>query len=487
MSHPSPAGGTDQGTDAQAQRNARAYVVALHGAVRAVRLYPVENAAVQKALLELTAAADRLRTSDDGCELRRVGDYLFVNELRLRLTLDNYAAVAYVLGLFRDAGIGGITVLRSPAPRAWVVLLAFLQSPPLEYPEEERLAQLANRLALSDVTEFDFSAPSDEGIIGDDTELDSKERARQTYVRSLDVTRDVMTSARLGRSPGLKRVKRAVQGIVDAIMTDSASLMGLTTLREFDEYTFVHSVNVCILSVALGRRLGLSKPQLLDLGLAALLHDIGKSRLPIELLNKRGQLDDAERAVLQTHSWQGVLALFAMPTGAGRPWRSITAAYEHHMRIDLSGYPKPTRPRRLSMFSKIIAVADGFDAATTTRVYQQSPWTPADVLRGMRDNPRLGLDQVVVKAFINLTGIYPVGTVVTLDTLELALVQCANPEPTALSRPIVRLLSDSQGNRLADVIHIDLLDQDEHGQYRRTIIRTEDPDRHGIRIADYFA
>lgn len=484
--HAHPSGTAEQGNEAAAQRNARAYVVALHGAVRAVRLYPVENAAVQKAIHELSAAADRLMTAGEGCELRRAGDYLFVNELRLRLTMDNYAAVAYVLGLFREAGIGGITVLHTPEPRAWVVLLAFLQSPPLEYPEADRLAQLADRLAQSGVADFEFSAPNEE-LAAEVDELDSKERARQTYVRSLDVTRDVMTSARLGRSPGLKRVKRAVQGIVDSILTDAASLVGLTTLREFDEYTFVHSVNVCILAVALGRRLGLSKTQLLDLGLAALLHDIGKSKLPLELLNKRGHLDEQERALLQTHSWQGVLTLFALPTGAGRPWRAITAAFEHHMRVDLSGYPTPVRPRRLSLFSKIIAVADGFDAATTTRVYQQAPWTPADVLRGMRDNPRLGLDQVIVKAFINLTGIYPVGTIVVLDTLELAIVMSANPETSALSRPLVRLLFDPHGNKLQDAPVCDLTEQDAGGQYLRTIIRTEDPDRYGIRIADFFA
>ena len=249
----------------------------------------------------------------------------------------------------------------------------------------------------------------------------------------------------------------------------------------------MHSVNVCILSVALGRRLGLTKVQLLDLGLAALLHDIGKSKLPIETLNKRGQLEPHERHVLQSHSWQGVLALFELPVGTGRPWRAIRGAYEHHMRIDFSGYPTPIRARQLSLFSKIIAVADGFDAATTTRVYQASPWTPADVLRGMRDNRRLGLDAVVVKAFINLTGIYPVGTVVVLDSLELALVIVAGAEPSALSRPIVRLLTDDQGNRLADAPMCDLTLVDDDGQFVRSIIRTEDPERFGIHVGDFFA
>lgn len=471
--------------DAGAQKMARAFVVALNSAVRAVRLYPVENAAVQKAIAELGNSAARLREADGQCVLRRVGDFLFVNETRLRLTFDNYAAVASLLGMFREAGIGGVGVFDPPPPRAWVVLLSFLQAPPLEYPEEERLAQLVARLETAQVHDFEL-IPAADDIDEVAQDLDAKERARQTYVRSLDVTREVITSARLGRSPGLKRVKRAVQGIVDAILTDSASMIGLTTLRDFDEYTFVHSVNVCILSVALGRRLGLSKVQLLDLGLAALLHDIGKSRVPLDLLNKRGQLDPTERQLLQTHTWRGVLALFALPSGGVRPWRSMTAAYEHHMRTDLSGYPKVARGRKLSLYSKIIAVADGFDAATTTRVYQDAPWTPADVLRGMRDNPRLGLDPVVVKAFINLTGIYPVGTVVVLDTFELAIVMAANPDATALSRPLVRILMDDRGNLIDDPALVDLTARTPAGQFARTIIRTEDPQRYGLNIGDYF-
>jgi HD-GYP domain-containing protein (c-di-GMP phosphodiesterase class II) len=472
--------------DPGAQKHARAFVVAMNSAIRAVKLYPVENVAVQKAIAELGTCAERVREGEGTCALRRIGDYLFVNDTRLRLTFDNYAAVASLLGIFREAGIGGIGVAERAPARSWVVLLSFLQSPPLEFPDEDRLAQLAERLEQAKVDDFElFSAVDDTDK--PEEELDAKERARQTYVRSLDVTREVITSSRLGRSPGLKRVKRAVQGIVDAILTDAASMIGLTTLRDFDEYTFVHSVNVCILSVALGRRLGLTKIQLLDLGLAALLHDIGKSRVALDLLNKRGNLDESEKSTLRTHTWQGVLALFQLPTGSTRPWRAMTAAYEHHMRTDLSGYPKVVRSRKLSLYSKIIAVADGFDAATTTRVYQDAPWTPADVLRGMRDNPRLGLDPVVVKAFINLTGIYPVGTVVILDTFELAIVMAANPDAAALSRPLVRILLDDRGNATGDLSLVDLTARHESGQFVRTIIRTEDPQRYGISIGDHFA
>lgn len=477
----------DGGTEVTRQRAARAFLVALHGATRAIRLYPVENAAVQKALGELSVACETLVHTDDGCELRYVGDYLFVNETRIRLMMDNYAAVANILGLLRHAGIGGFSVARVPPPSSWIVLLSFVQSPPLEYPIEERLRQLAERLAQASVQDFELSPPTEErGGEHDEAQTDH-ERARQTYARTLHVTREVMTSARLGKSRGLKRVKRAVQSIVDAIITDASSMIGMTNLREFDDYTFVHSVNVCILSVALGRRLLLTKAQLLELGLAALMHDVGKSALPLELLNKRGTLTDDERALLQSHSWEGVLTIFGLPIGTGRPFRAATAAYEHHMRLDLSGYPSSHRTTQLSIYSKIIAVADGFDAATTSRVYQADPWTPADVLRGMRDNTRLGLDQVVVKAFINLTGIYPTGTVVVLDTFEIGIVSHAHSDPTAISRPHIRLIFDPQGNRIPDAPLCDLTAVDDLGVFLRTIIRTESPERHGIRIADYFA
>ena len=133
-----------------------------------------------------------------------------------------------------------------------------------------------------------------------------------------------------------------------------------------------------------------------------------------------------------------------------------------------------------------MAVCDAFDAATSRRVYQTAPWTPAEVVREMRDNPRRGMDPVIVKAFINLTGIYPVGTLVILDTFELGIVHAINPITEMLSRPIVRIIGDPQGNVLHPGELADLADKDEADTYRRTIIKTENPERYGIRIGDYF-
>jgi HD-GYP domain-containing protein (c-di-GMP phosphodiesterase class II) len=300
------------------------------------------------------------------------------------------------------------------------------------------------------------------------------------------VTKDLMTSVRLGRSPNIKKIKRVVQGIVDQILNEETSLIGLTTIRDYDEYTFTHSVNVCIFSVALGKRLGLGKIQLYDLGMAALFHDIGKSRVPAGVLNKATGLSDEEWRLIAAHPWLGALTLFQLRGQQELPYRAMIVAYEHHMKTDLTGYPRPIRDRSMSMFSKIVAVADGFDAATSRRSYQTTPLTPAQVMLELRDNPRRGMDPVVVKAFINLTGIYPVGTLVILDTFELGIVHATNPIPEMLSRPIVRIISDRQGNLESPGTLTDMAEHDEHGVYKRTIIKTENPERYGIRVGDYF-
>ena len=131
-------------------------------------------------------------------------------------------------------------------------------------------------------------------------------------------------------------------------------------------------------------------------------------------------------------------------------------------------------------------MADGFDAATTRRAYQTEPMSPAAVIQEMRDNPKRGMDPVVVKAFINLLGLYPVGTLVVLDTFELGIVHATNPNPDLISRPIVRVVRDAQGNVLFPGELVDLATQLEGGVWARTIIKTADPDRYGIRVADYF-
>jgi HD-GYP domain-containing protein (c-di-GMP phosphodiesterase class II) len=416
-------------------------------------------------------------------EFRMAGEFLFLNATRLRLDLTNYATFGYLLRTCRSAGVGAVKVHSGASARDWLVLLSLLDSQAAVDPSE-RLHEIADHLARTSVSEIEVFAPAEDDK---DYSEEAKQAANRTYNRSVAVTREVINSVRMGRTPSIRKIKRVVQGIVDQILNEETSLIGLTAIRDYDEYTFTHSVNVCIFAVALGRRLGLTKTQLFDLGLSALMHDVGKSRVPLDSLQKTDQLSEEEWRQIAAHPWLGVLTLFQLRgQQEDVSYRAMTVAYEHHMRTDLSGYPRAVRPRSMSMMSKIVAVVDGYDAATTRRVYQTTPYTPAAVLQEMRDNPRRGMDQIVVKAFINLLGIYPVGTLVVLDTFELAIVISANPRPDSLSRPLVKIVSDAHGNTLHPAPEVDLAQQDGNGDYPRTIIKTADPDRYGIRVSDYL-
>jgi len=169
------------------------------------------------------------------------------------------------------------------------------------------------------------------------------------------------------------------------------------------------------------------------------------------------------------------------------PYRQMLMAYEHHMKTDLTGYPANKRTREPTLFSRIVSVADAFDAGTSVRSYQYQPWPPDAVLKEMRDNPRRGFDPLLVKALITATGVYPVGTLVILDSYELAVVAEVNKNPDLLHRPKVKVISDAMGVPLAEPVLVDLgLDDPATGGPVRTIIKTTDPQKYGIRVSDYL-
>lgn len=477
-------GASDAASESFVRRAGRALIVSIYGAMRVIRLYPPENEAVRNALNDLVNAGKILLDQDRELELRTSGEFIFVNSTRLRLDLDNYASFSHLLAVLRKCGVGTVAVSVSATARDWLVLLSQLMSLSASG-EDVTVHDVVEKLEAAGVLSFSLGPPP---VTDDDSDFmrRAKEAAKRTYSHSVAVTREVMGSVRLGQAPNIKKIKRVVQTIVDQILNEETSLVGLTTIRDYDEYTFTHSVNVCILSVALGRRLGLTRLQLFDLGLAALFHDIGKSRVPLGVLNKSESLSDEDWRWLAAHPWLGVLALFQIRGLQEVPYRAMVVAYEHHMKTDLTGYPRTVRPREQSIFSRIVAVADAFDAGTSRRAYQTVPMSPAAVLAGMRENPRRGYDPVIVKGFINLVGIYPVGTLVVLDTFELAIVYSVNPNPLAISRPVVRIVSDDRGNILYPGELADLTEQSATGVFRRTIIKTDQPDRYGITVGDYF-
>ena len=463
----------------------RGFLLTFYAALRALKLYPVENAAVQKALEELHSAALVLLEREAELELRLSGDFLFINSTRLRLELDNFAAFSNLLTTLRAFDIGVFRTTAGVERREWQALLSILLSVSADTTVKDRYIALVERLGSAGTPHLEFEPLADvaEALSAEA----SREIAKRTYAQGVAVTKEVVNSIRMGRTSSVKKVKRAVQMIVDQVLTNETSIMGLTTLRDYDEYTFTHSVNVCIFSVALGRKIGLTKLQLYDLGMTALLHDIGKAKIPIEILNKTHDLAEDEWRVIQAHPWSGAMTLFGLRGYQEIPYMAILVAHEHHMKIDLSGYPRAIRPRSLGIFARIVAVADGFDAATTRRSYQTVPIEPDQVLREMWNNPKRGYDPIVVKALINLLGVYPVGTCVILDTFEVAIVSQANADPQLLNRPSVRIAIEATGGIVAAPgVLADLNERSPDGSFLRSIVKVTNPERYNLTVGDYF-
>jgi hypothetical protein len=248
----------ERGSDGFVRKAGRDLLLSIYGALRTVKLYPPDNPVVQKTMDEIVRLAQDFLKREHELELRVSGEFLFVNSTRLRLDLDNYASFNRILTVFREAGVGLCRIREDSAARDWVVFLNLIQSANVGE-ADGRLYALAEKMAGARVMSIEIGPPSE---VDEAIRQKSKEAAKRTYSQSVSVTKEVINSVRMGKSPNIKKIKRVVQGIVDQILNEETSLIGLTTLRDYDEYTFTHSVNVCIFSVALGRKLGLSRLQL---------------------------------------------------------------------------------------------------------------------------------------------------------------------------------------------------------------------------------
>ncbi|MFW5952189.1 MAG: HD-GYP domain-containing protein [Gemmatimonadota bacterium] len=463
------------------QKQGQKLLGALYAALQAMKLFPLENQTVQKALDDLHESVQVVLDREGGVEIGLVGDFIFINDVRIRLDLSTYAAFSLVSTSLAKHDVGTVVIEAGVERSEWPPFLSLLLR---KRGDEETFQSFVARLEDTPVEHIEIGPERERVVLDEDDNL-SKEQAKRAYFQTVEVAKNVLGDVRLGKSVNARRVKRAVQSIVDQVLNNETSMMGMTALRDYDDYTFTHSVNVCIFSVVLGQKLGLTKLQLYDLGLGALFHDLGKMRIDPDITNKPGALTDDEFRQMQQHTTEGMLALFNMHGFSEPPYRAMLMAYEHHMKVDLSGYPQNRRPRSPTLFSRIVAVADGFDAATSKRSYQAVPWRPEDALKQMRDNPHRGYDPLLVKALINVTGIYPVGTLVILDTHEMAVVTAPNPDSSKLNQPIIKIIYDANGMPLVEPLTVNLGAEGD-GEAPRRIIKTTRPDRYGIDVGAYF-
>lgn len=449
----------------------------LHAAYQALRLYPVENETVQRTLTELHGHVSQLVAGEGRLELHRNSGCFFLNQVRLPLEVSTYMICDALDRMLSRFEVGTLNIDIEVRRDEWPGFLLALAAPA---PSSAAFESLQIRLKGARVANL--------RVHRETSGLRSEERtetARRVYVRSVQVVNEVMTSVCLGQAVHMRRVKRSVQSIVDQVLTNQMAIVGMTTLSNFDEYTFTHSVNVCILSVVFGHKLGLDRHQLYELGLCGLFHDLGKMRIEPGVLRKPGALTAPEWAEMRQHPTRGLLAMFQIRGFGDLPLRQMLVAYEHHMKVDLSGYPRVRRAREPGLFTRLVSVTDTFDAVTSSRSYRTRAWTPDTVLYNMRDQPAWGLDRVLVKAFINATGIYPVGTLVVLSDKRIAVVIEHNPEqPLA---PVVKAIADENGRPLAEPLRLDLAAAPAGASPSISILKTVDGKRYHIDVGRYFS
>jgi len=275
-------------------------------------------------------------------------------------------------------------------------------------------------------------------------------RARESYDSGISTMRDIEAQAKLGRMMEVGSLHRIVESMLDNLLQDPAAVIGLTAIKGHDDYTLNHSINVCILGLSLGSALGLSADELRSLGLAALLYDIGKVRIPEDVLMKAGPLTAEEWHAVKRHSEEGADLLKRIQLADKMP---MIVAFEHHQRHDLMGYPDTAGSSEQHLFSKIVAVCDAYDAMTTLRPFRREI-RPDKALAVLMQGRAKAYDPGVTKALVAMLGIYPMGAVVKLDDDSTAVVYRVNNDD--LLHPRVKVLSDYIGRWLETPEILDL-------------------------------
>lgn len=453
--------------------------------IKTTHIHDSGNIALQRPTRNIYQTLSELFLTAPDVMLNLEGDYLFLGDTKLKVDIDGFDNLMLVNeemkkrkvgSLIFSPGIGEAEILRFctifsridvSSPNPFERLKQALEDAPLTNPAIEIYDERKEKEEIDDIFQ------------------DKKELAKKTYLSTVTAVGEVMESVKLKKAVSFKKAKRVVQSMVDLILQEDSTLLGLTNLRGHDEYTYNHSVNVCILALAIGQRIGYTKKRLAELGMAALFHDLGKYQIPLEILNKPTDFTEEEWEIMRRHPILSVKELVRLKGINEMAVRVTIGAFEHHLNYDLSGYPKLANKRKLSLLGRIICIVDCYDALTASRVYHRTPFPPDKALKFMLAKSGTAFDPVLLKLFVNAIGVYPIGTLVLLNTNEIGIVYASNPNPEKGDRPKVKIILDASGKEIAEKV-IDLTEQDENDSYRYEIMKVIDATKYKIDVARYF-
>lgn len=431
----------------------------LAGALRSAALYPDGHPAVHTPLRHVASGLAMLLRERDRIVLGVVDDVLVFDEMPFYDATTRFRAV-----------YGGLTAHG---------LEAVVFHPGISLSELEHVTRLLSPRGVPEGSSFLEAAkalPLPHLSFRERVEdaADPRARAQATYHESLAVVVDLMSELRLGRVPSSQRASAVIDGMRDLILTDESALLGLTLLKNYDDYTFNHSVNVAIFCLAFARHCGVEGDALRRVGLAGLLHDLGKVRTAEGIIKKPGALTDEEMRVMQRHPELGAEIVGQMK---GIDGETAEIVLHHHVRFDGTGYPNLPHGKQAHPHGSIVAIADCYDALTTTRPYQKSRH-PSEAVRLMRRLSGKAYAPEVVSSFVDMVGAYPVGELVRLSSNELAVVTSMNHLDA--TSPKVKLVTSAEGLLLPQPIECDLaLERTQP----RQIVASVDPLTKGIDVA----
>jgi putative nucleotidyltransferase with HDIG domain len=443
------------------QPKAEDLVRRLATALRGTDLYSPTHPLVQRGIDGLAAAAIDALQAAPSVVIGFIGDEVIVDATRL--PRGTAALVGFARDL-RERDIEKVTLSRGLTRdeiRSFITVLADRQSP----------VPLADRLAAKGVRHVALGKVIIEELSDDQAGIAA---ARQVYATAVETAESLWQAAKAGDQPDPAAARKIIDSLARLVMQDRTSLMALTALKKYDNYTFTHMVNVSALAMAQARALNIQGPLLREFGFAALMHDIGKVNTPLEVLNKPDKLTKDEFEIMKRHVVDGAHILRRTPE---MPALAPIVAFEHHLKQDLSGYPENIGSRKLNLCTMIVSIADVFDALRSTRPYRKGLAT--DRIRsimGEQDNP--AFNQPLLKRFVNLMGLFPIGNLVRLNTDELAVVSAEHP--TDPFRPQVKILTDKTGARLEEPVLANTWEHNGRGEHARAVVEAVDPEPLGI-------
>jgi putative nucleotidyltransferase with HDIG domain len=436
-------------------------------ALRGIQLYAPTHPIVLRNLEGLAEALRSLHKHDANIVIGIVGDELIVGDLPMP------KASASMGELIRRFGLLGIERVTIARPVTMEELRAFAG----------KFGQLEKTLSGSELKEAAAQLETENIRVGRVSmeesvpqEATDSATIRKMYSEAVSVASLLWESARSDAGPDPAAAQSMIDGLAHAVVQNRSALMALTALKDYDNYTFTHMVNVSILTMAQARGLGVDGPMLREFGLAALMHDIGKVKTPSEILNKPDKLTDEEFAIMKRHVVDGAEILRSTPE---IPTLAPIVAFEHHLRIDGTGYPHGVSRPHLNLATMLCGIADVYDAMRSQRKYQQA-YPSERILAVLQRNDGTQFDQNLIRRFVQLLGIYPVGNLVQLDSGEIAIVlQVHAPDPY---RPKVRVLFANDGARLELPRDINLweVDGETRGDRASSVVAPLNPADYGI-------